>query len=376
MRKDKIDIIIPAYKAHKTMFRCLSAIVCQTVVDDITVTIVNDCCPEGDYGDFIKTFAPYMDIKEIRLSENRGPGVARQTGIDSTDGEFIAFCDADDTFLSVRALEILRDEIQLDKAYKCASSGFISARTDLSRPMRLHKTMVWVFGKLYRRDFLDEYNIRFLEGSRANEDSGFNHIVGLLCDNPDEQIRYVEQNLYYYRDNPNSITKINNGQYWYDQCTCGGIDNTIYAIEHVRKYKPFSQEALRYAVGCMMHFYAYYVQLMSNAPSYTVQLWEYIKKYYHRCYKPIENYITDECFRVSYSRAIKSDIEDGTLFGVIPKIAITEFMRRLQTEEYDPNLIYEIWEEMREDPEFAEAMKNNVVCGVCAEGYTERPKEG
>lgn len=375
MQKNKIDVVIPAYKAHGTMFRCLSSIVCQTIVEDLCVTIINDCCPEGDYQSFVDAFSPYMDIKEIRLSENRGPGVARQAGIDRTDCEFITFVDADDTFLTVRALELLRDEIQTDKSYKCASSGFVSPRTDLSKPMRLHKVMVWVFGKLYRREFLEEYKIRFLD-NRANEDSGFNHIVGLLCDNPDEQIRYVEENTYYYRDNPNSITKINGGQYWYDQCTCGGIDNTIYALEHVRKYRPFSKEALQYAVSCMMHFYSYYVQVLEHAPGYSMQLWEYVKKYYHKCYKPIENYITDECFRMSYSTAMKADYEDGTMLGVIPKIDIREFMRRLRTEEYDPNLIYEIWDEMREDPEFQEVMKNNVLCGVCAEGYTERPKEG
>ena len=35
----RIDVIIPAYNAHKTLDRCLSSIVCQSIVDDLDITI-------------------------------------------------------------------------------------------------------------------------------------------------------------------------------------------------------------------------------------------------------------------------------------------------------------------------------------------------
>lgn len=57
MGNNKIDVIIPAYKAHGTLLRTLSSIAEQTILKDVDVTIVNDCCPEGDYGEFIKMFS-------------------------------------------------------------------------------------------------------------------------------------------------------------------------------------------------------------------------------------------------------------------------------------------------------------------------------
>lgn len=39
----KVDVIIPAYKAQNTIERTLASIVMQSIVDKLTVTIVNDC---------------------------------------------------------------------------------------------------------------------------------------------------------------------------------------------------------------------------------------------------------------------------------------------------------------------------------------------
>ena len=107
MKKNRIDVIIPAYKAQKTILRTLSSIAAQTILDKVDVTIVNDCCPNGDYQEFINMFSPYMNIREIKLPENGGPGVARQYGIDNTEDEFFTCMDADDTLCGATALEIL-----------------------------------------------------------------------------------------------------------------------------------------------------------------------------------------------------------------------------------------------------------------------------
>ena len=36
------------------------------------------------------------------------------------------------------------------------------------------RDMIWMFGKMYKRSFIDKYGIHFHESSRANEDNGFN----------------------------------------------------------------------------------------------------------------------------------------------------------------------------------------------------------
>ena len=44
-KNNKIDVIIPAYKAHKTIIRTLSSLLMQTIKKDIDVFIVDDACP-------------------------------------------------------------------------------------------------------------------------------------------------------------------------------------------------------------------------------------------------------------------------------------------------------------------------------------------
>ena len=106
----KIDVIIPAYKAQNTIIRTLSSLAMQSVVKDLKITIVNDCDGEG-YQHFVDMFSPYMDIQELVMEKNGGPGDARQYGIDHTDNPLLTFIDADDTFAGAYALHILRSSL-------------------------------------------------------------------------------------------------------------------------------------------------------------------------------------------------------------------------------------------------------------------------
>lgn len=379
---NKIDVIIPAYKAHKTILRTLSSIAEQTIIDDIEVTIVNDCCPEGDYMDFVNMFLPYFPIRVLHLNENGGPGVARQFGIDNTENEFFTCIDADDTFAGAIALETLRTGLtepvilpngqQIKDAFKCASATFLQLGENLKQIVPHQNDMVWMFGKLYRRDFIEKYKIRFNE-TRANEDTGFNTIVRLLCDNPNEQIRFIPEVVYYWHNKKDSITRINDGQYALDQCFCGWTDNMIYAVKHCKKLRPFSGAVSQWMVNVMMQLYYYWVETYARKPVFAEQNWEYVKKFYHQCYKKIEEDISDQVFSEMFSMCSMEKHRSGSLIGFVPCMGIKEFMDKLHSEEYDENHIYEVWEKMNADPETRKLIENNETCGVCKVGYTNKP---
>lgn len=373
-KNNKIDVIIPAYKAQKTILRTLSSIAEQTIIDDIEVTIVNDCCPNGDYKKFVQMFSPYFKIREIKLKENGGAGVARQYGIDNTENEFFTCIDADDTFNGSVALDILRTGLAESPIIQCASATFLQLGQSVKQIVPHQNDMVWMFGKLYRREFIEKYKVRFNE-TRANEDTGFNTIVRLLCDNPKEQIRFIPEAVYYWHNNENSITRINDGQYALDQCFCGWTDNMIYAIQHVKKLRPFSGAVSQWMVNVMMQLYYYYVETVAKKPVFAEQNWEYVKKFYHTCYKKIEEDISEKIFSEMFSMCSAQKHGSGSLIGFIPTMGIKEFMDKLHADEYDPNHIYEIWEKMKEDPETKKLMDNNVKCGVCKEGYSNKPFE-
>ena len=364
-----IDIIIPAYKAQKTILKTVASIAEQSILSDVEVTIVNDCCPNGDYSEVVKMYSPYMKIKEIKMDKNGGPGVARQYGIDHTKHEYFTCIDADDTFAGAIALETMLEGMKKGKEIKCVSGSFVQLGEDLQHMVMHRDDMVWMFGKLYRREFIEQYKIRFNE-TRANEDTGFNTWVKLLCNNPNEQVFYINEVVYFWHNKPDSITRINDGQYGMDQCMCGWTDNMIYAIKNVKEVRPFDGNVSQWIVSVMIQLYYYYIECVAKKPVFADQQWEYVKKFYHQCYKRIEADVTDKAFSEVYSMTSMNSWNGAGMIGVIPHIGIKEFMKKLQTEKYDPDHIYDVWEKIPK-----ELIENNEKCGVCPVGYTKRPKK-
>lgn len=362
----KIDIIIPAYKAHGTILRTLSSIACQSILDDLNVVLVNDCCPNGDYSEFVKMFSPYMNINEIKMPENGGPGLARQYGIDHTENQYFTCIDADDTFSGALALEMLRAGIRLDQTIQCCVGTFAELHENL-QIVPHENDMVWMFGKLYKREFIDRYHIRFNE-TRANEDTGFNTIVRLLCsNNQNEIVHWIGETVYYWHEKMDSITRINDCQYAFDQSFCGWTDNMIYAINTVKRLQPFNGAVDQWTLDCMMQLYSYFIETVAKNPVFADQNWEYVKKFYHACYKKIEPNITEEMFAFAYSNVMQGKCAGGVMTGIIPHIGVREFMERVQNEPYNENDIFDVWARLPRN-----LIENNERCGVCPTGYTEK----
>lgn len=376
---NKIDVIIPAYNAQDTITRTLSSILMQSIVNDVQVIIVDDATPDpGEYVVIKDKFSQLgLKIKMIQLEENSGPGVARQKGIEAGDSEFFTCIDADDTFASAIALETLRNAMKQENpqfpadSIKCVSGTFLQLGEDLKHVIPHQQDMVWMFGKLYRRSFIEKYGIKF-NTTRANEDTGYNKWVQLLCTRPDEQLRYIPEVVYFWHNKEDSITRINDGQYGYDQCFCGWTDNMIYAIENVKKKRPFDGQVNQMICSIMLQLYYYWVECYSKKRVFADQNWEYVKKYYHTCYKKIEDDISEEALSEMFSMTSMEKHRSGSLIGVIPHIGIKEFFEKLHEDTYDQDDIYNVWAKMREDPDTCKLMQNNVDCGVCKDKYWEK----
>ena len=325
----RIDVIIPAYNAHDTIFRTLCSIGQQTLREDLDVTIVNDCS-EMDYSEFVKSFSPYFSIKEICLAENSGPGRARQAGMDSTKNPLITFIDADDTFSSAFSLELLRAELLKDHIFKVCAEGFLEEHDDFRFVMH-RNDFVWVFGKLYRRDFLEKYNIRFND-TRANEDNGFNSLIK-LCTSEREQIKFISDTVYYWHMREDSITRINDCEYSYNQSFTGYTDNMIYAIREARAKKPENEYIKRFAAECMCNLYEYWIETCARDRRFAEQNMESCKKFYNEVFKDMEGEISEENFSLIYSEIMRNASLGGRLTGIIPEMSINEFMNILKKED-------------------------------------------
>lgn len=338
-----IDVIIPAYNVpDEILYRCLASIACQDIVSELEVTIVDDASQTQNYTNIIKYFEPIMKINILRYETNGGPGVARQYGIDHTSNGYITFIDADDTFNGSFALKALRNGIEMNNGLFQMCVGVFDEvhEMDLNPGegpilMPHEQDLIWMFGKMYRRSYIDKYNIRFHESSRANEDNGFNTICR-LCASEQEQINFIPAHVYYWHENPNSITRVNDCQYSYGgserDSFYGYVENMIYAIKEAKKRKPYNGGITMWAVNCMLNIYEYYIESVAHAPQHADNNWKWCKRYYNEIYAALEEDISMEILSQHYNDVMRNAYLGNKLLGIIPCMSIFQFLEKLKIE--------------------------------------------
>ncbi|MEC4813844.1 MAG: glycosyltransferase family 2 protein [Scytonema sp. PMC 1069.18] len=94
----KVSVIIPAYNAMMYLPATLESVLQQTFTD-FEVLIVND----GSSDNIVEWVGAIKDQRVKLLTQpNQGVSVARNTGISNSEGEYIAFLDADDLWESTK----------------------------------------------------------------------------------------------------------------------------------------------------------------------------------------------------------------------------------------------------------------------------------
>ena len=145
--------------------------------DEIRVTVINDGghrIPE-EHLEGLSYRVQQLDIPHGGIS------AARNAGIMAAQEPWIMFCDCDDCFSNIYALEDIVNITKGSSAEKydmmwstCyeenTSSGVISLIPKI-------RTFVFCHGKIYSRRFLMEQGIRFDEKLVMNEDSCFNAVI-------------------------------------------------------------------------------------------------------------------------------------------------------------------------------------------------------
>lgn len=91
-----VSVIIPTYNRAKTIERAVNSVLNQTF-SDLELLVVDDCSTD-DTAEIIKNYKDER-LVYIRHEKNRGEGGARNTGIQNSRAEYIAFLDSDDEWL-------------------------------------------------------------------------------------------------------------------------------------------------------------------------------------------------------------------------------------------------------------------------------------
>lgn len=244
-----IDVIIPAYNAHKTIEQTLTSIAFQSIVDKLNVYIINDY--GKDYKEIIEYYSNFMNIKELKLEKNSGPGQARQYGIDNSKNEYIIFIDSDDVFADSLSIETLYNELS-NSNNDIIVSTFLEELENTFIPKQTQ--YVWMHGKMYQRSYLIKNNIRFND-TYTNEDCGFNQLCYMCGAN------YLELNrtTYIWRNNYESITRTRTEESKIKYLKMF-VYNMIWAIEESLKRNYNENRVSEIIYGTIVASYHYYLQ--------------------------------------------------------------------------------------------------------------------
>lgn len=214
----EFSVISPVYNTSEYLHGFIGSILGQTF-PDFELILVDDGSSDDSLA-ICREYAAKDDRVTVLTQKNQGAGSARNLGIETAKGTYLLFYDSDD-LADIRALEKLSavitakradlylygaDEIRLNKQNEMVKSGErIPPRLDLITKEDCRKVFCDLifsavlnppWNKVYRRDLVMEYGVRFADTRRA-QDAFFN--MDYFC--RIESLYAVPDVCYCYRTN-------------------------------------------------------------------------------------------------------------------------------------------------------------------------------
>lgn len=234
-----ISIIVPIYNIEKYLARGLESLISQTY-PHLEIILVNDGSKDNSLAiceDYARRDGRIKVIDKV----NEGVSVARNTGLEAATGSYVGFIDPDD-WVEPNMYEQLYKQIKKWDSPVCLCNYFKDSKkksapktfafkdellegkeiieklvNDMVGMPDLMPTYVCVMGcvwrGLFKKAFLDQYQLRFVPGVSIMEDLVFMVQTLLKCD----QVA-IDQGIYYhYVQNPSSVLHTYNKRLWEDQ---------------------------------------------------------------------------------------------------------------------------------------------------------------
>ena len=186
-----VSIIVPIYNAEQYLRRCVDSILNQEYTD-FELLLVNDGSTDAS-GDICEEYGDRDPRVIVIQKENTGVSDSRNRALDRAQGKYLQFLDSDDwitpdaTRLFVRAAEEYGCDMVISDFYRVVGErlspkGDIEEEGVLTReefaahmmenPADFYYGVLW--NKLYRRDIVEEHNLRMDTDISWCEDFMFN----------------------------------------------------------------------------------------------------------------------------------------------------------------------------------------------------------
>lgn len=191
----KISVVIPVYNVSEDYLReCLKSLMAQTYTNGEFIIVIDGATDHSP--EICNEFASADERFRVFARENSGAGASRNFGLDMATGEYIMFMDSDDYWLDKKLMETVAELLKESGAdilsfsysefYDDSKKPVASSQDCLSREKILNNPAAVkellkaprstfsssIITKAVKRSFIENNNIRFLEGING-EDTHF-----------------------------------------------------------------------------------------------------------------------------------------------------------------------------------------------------------
>ena len=237
-----LSILAPVYNVEKYIAKCLDSIFSQ-ITDDCEVILVDDGSSDSSGNICDEYQQRYPNLCKVYHKENQGAYPTRNFAFGKAQGEYIWFIDPDD-YIDRDAISliksILSENVNLDiitGAYRQFKDDWVGDLENSEKEPKIvsgeeylvtgHFKNAYLWYHIYRRDFLIDNNIRFIDSINTQGDWLFNAHAYVVA----KRIYLSDKLIYnYYQGNPTSTLARRDKPH-----LLRGVDNSLTAIMEMNK---------------------------------------------------------------------------------------------------------------------------------------------
>lgn len=274
----EIDVIVPVYNVEAYLPQCLNSLITQNM-RELRLICVDDGSTDRS-PQLLRQFAEMDDRILLIQQKNRGYGAAVNNGLSVANAEYIGIVEPDD-FVDPFCFERLHQLAKVDGGVdiaKCAYNDFYDAADGTHRikasdssdvesylspfeiaqypALLLYHPSIW--SGIYRRKFLEEHRLHFVEAPGAAwTDNPF--FISTMC--LAKKIVWSNERHYYYRrSNPNSSSNLKD-------CSIPLMRNLdiLHFVETTLTLKPVVLQAI--FKRCLIH-----IRVATENPTYVPEV--------------------------------------------------------------------------------------------------------
>ena len=143
-KEDLVSIITPVYNCEKLLAKTIDCVINQTY-KNWELLLVDDCSTDNSY----KVINEYQKrdkrIKYIKLKENSGAAIARNTALNKSKGRFIAYLDSDDLWKKEKLEHQIEFMLKNDYAFTCTDYEKIDENGNKLKKIKIPKKVDYNF---------------------------------------------------------------------------------------------------------------------------------------------------------------------------------------------------------------------------------------